>query len=545
MRKRRLVIAATAIAAGVGLLPGVAQAQAVAADPHKAAVPDTDPAAAEAAGAEVFSSLEDRTTLTPGPAAKNRAASASAADALSIRLHGWGTSAHGVFLHSTFKGTENPLDVTIAWGDGTTEAFPAGTDRPLESRHSYAEVGEYTITVTATDPVSNTRATNTVTVRTKGSDFTPHAPLRLLDTRNGTGVAKGKVPANWYTSVKVTGQGTVPDNVTAVVLNLTVTNTTDSGHIIAWGSGRTKPDTSSVNYTAGQTVPNLVIMPVGSDGRVNLDNVGWGSVDLIADMTGYFTPAAANGYKALSPTRFVDTREGKGAAKGQVAGQGSFGVQVAGVGGVPKGATAVALNLTVTNPHEAGHLTVHPSGQATPTASNLNFTAGQTVANSVIVPIGPDGRIVVHNGSWKPADVVIDVNGYYTPDSNAAYVPNHPIPVRDLDTRESKPLAARDYLHRLNVPGVEAVVVNATVTNTTGSGHLSVAPDPNSPEQYENGTAVPPARPTSSNLNWTAGKTVANLVQARPGEGGAVAFWNQGWENIDLIIDYFGHYGTD
>ncbi|MFE9465436.1 PKD domain-containing protein [Streptomyces virginiae] len=525
----------------------MAQAQPAAPDPHTAAAPDVDPVKAKASGAEVFSSSEDRTLRTPAPGARNQTAAAADNDALSVRLHSWGTTAHGMFLHSTFTGLDGPLNVTISWGDGTTDTVTATTERPLESQHAYAEVGEYTITVTATDPVSNTQATNKVAVRTKGSDFTPHAPLRLLDTRNGTGVAKGKVPANGYTSVKVTGQGTIPDNVTAVVLNLTVTNTTDSGHIIAWdGSGRPRPETSSVNYGPGQTVPNLVIMPVGSDGRVNLDNIGWGSVDLIADVTGYFTSTPSSGYKALSPARFVDTREGKGAPKGQVAGQSSVVVQIAGVGGVPKGATAVSLNLTVTNPHEAGHLTVHPSGQPTPTASNLNFTTGQTVANSVIVPIGPDGRITVRNGSWKPTDVVIDVNGYYTPDSNAAFVPPPAIPTRHLDTRKTgSPLAARNYLPRLHSPGVEAYVLNTTVTNTSGNGFLSVAPDPNSPEQYENGTATPPARPVSSNLNWTAGTTVANLVQAPPAPGGMVAFWNQGWENIDLIVDYFGHYGTD
>ncbi len=546
MRKRRLVITAAALAAGVGLIPGMAQAQPAAPDPHKATAPDDDPTAAEASGAEVFTSSEDRTVRTSAPGAKNRTAAAADSSALSVRLDSWGTSAHGMFLYSTFKGVEGPFNVTISWGDGITDTVTTTTERPLESEHSYAEVGDYTITVTATDPASNTQTTNKVAVRTKGSDFTPHTPLRLLDTRNGIGVTKGKVPANWYTSVKVTGQGSIPDNVTAVVLNLTVTNTTDSGHIIAAGSGKPMPDTSSVNYAAGETVPNLVVMPVGSDGRVNLDNIGFGSVDLIADVTGYFTPTPASGYKALTPTRFVDTREGKGAPKGQVAGQSSLGVQIAGVGGVPKGATAVSLNLTVTNPREAGHLTVHPSGQAAPTASNLNFTTGQTVANSVIVPIGPDGRIMVRNGSWQPTDVVIDVNGYYTPDSNAAYVPPLGIPTRQFDSRrDGKPLPARDYLHQKSRPGVEAYILNTTVTNTTGSGFLSVAPDPNSTEQYENGTATPPARPVASNLNWTAGKTVANLVQAHPAEGGTIAFWNQGWENIDLIIDQFGHYGTD
>lgn len=524
----------------------MAHAQPVAPDPHRAAAPDVDPSTAEASGAEVFSSSADHTVRRVVPSAQSRAASAADSQALAVKLDSWGTSAHGMLVYSTFSGAEGPLGVAISWGDGTTEVLTANASEPLVSKHAYAEVGEYTVTVTVTDPTTNTQAVNKVTVKTLASDFTPHAPLRLLDTRNGTGQEKGKVHAYSTTSIKVTGNGTIPDGVTAVVLNLTVTNTTASGHIIAWGTGRDRPKTSSINYAPGETVPNLVIMPVGRDGYVNLDNRGWESVDLIADVTGYFNTTASSGYTSLSPTRFVDTREGRGTAKGQVAGQGSFGVQIGGVGGVPKGATAVSLNVTVTNPREAGHLTVYPSGQAAPTSSNLNFAAGQTVANSVIVPVGPDGRIMVRNGAWQPTDVVIDVNGYYTPDSRAAYVPNWWGPARMVDTRQTgTPLAARDYMHLLDAPNVEAYVLNATVTNTTGVGFLSVAPDPNSREQYENGTATPPARPVASTLNWTAGKTAANLVQASPADKGMVAFWNQGWENIDLIIDDFGYYGTD
>ncbi|MFE6848118.1 hypothetical protein [Streptomyces sp. NPDC057686] len=80
--------------------------------------------------------------------------------------------------------------------------------------------------------------------------------------------------------------------------------------------------------------------------------------------------------------------------------------------GIPAGVSAVALNVTVTNPREAGHLTVFPSGQTAPTTSNLNFTAGQTIANSVIVPVGADGKIDVRNGAWAGTDVIVDVVGY-------------------------------------------------------------------------------------------------------------------------------------
>ncbi|WP_328741012.1 hypothetical protein OHA91_38535 [Streptomyces erythrochromogenes] len=88
------------------------------------------------------------------------------------------------------------------------------------------------------------------------------------------------------------------------------------------------------------------------------------SVDLIADVTGYFDRSAAGRYTSLNPVRFVDTRVGLGAARGQVAGQGTFAVQITGRSGIPSGATALALNVTVTNPKQAGHLTVFPRGQA-------------------------------------------------------------------------------------------------------------------------------------------------------------------------------------
>ncbi len=94
-------------------------------------------------------------------------------------------------------------------------------------------------------------------------------------------------------------------------------------------------------------------------------------------------------------------------------GQTGFDAEIAGRNGVPKGVTAVALNLTVTNPQQAGYLSAYPSGQPAPSTSSVNFSAGQTIANAVIVPVGPDGKITLRNGSGKPADVVVDVVGYY------------------------------------------------------------------------------------------------------------------------------------
>jgi len=83
------------------------------------------------------------------------------------------------------------------------------------------------------------------------------------------------------------------------------------------------------------------------------------------------------------------------------------------VPGLPAGVTAVALNVTVTNPSAGGHLTVYPFGQSRPTASNLNFAARQTIANRVVVPVGSGGRVTFFNSAGT-VDVVADLVGYYS-----------------------------------------------------------------------------------------------------------------------------------
>jgi hypothetical protein len=114
------------------------------------------------------------------------------------------------------------------------------------------------------------------------------APLRLLDTRDGTGAPASSVPYAGTVSVAVTGKGGVPaTTVAAVVLNVTVTGASAAGFITAYASGSTRPNASNLNFVAGQTVPNLVIAPVGADGKVTLYNGAPGSVHLVADIAGY------------------------------------------------------------------------------------------------------------------------------------------------------------------------------------------------------------------------------------------------------------------
>ena len=69
------------------------------------------------------------------------------------------------------------------------------------------------------------------------------------------------------------------------------------------------------------------------------------------------------------------------------------------------------VNVTVTNPTASSYLTVWPSGQPLPLASNLNFAAGATVPNLAFVPLGSDGRIAIFN-LLGTVDVIVDIVGY-------------------------------------------------------------------------------------------------------------------------------------
>ncbi|WP_396643003.1 hypothetical protein, partial [Microbacterium sp.] len=186
--------------------------------------------------------------------------------------------------------------------------------------------------------------------------------------------------------------------------------------------GVDQPTASNVNFTGGQTIANLATVKLGSDGRIRVTNNSPGSVHLLADIAGYYVagddvagaPEAAGGFVSVSPSRILDTRTGNGALRAAVAGFGSVDVQVTGRAGVPvSGVTAVVVNVTVAGASTGGFLTVYPSGVDQPTASNVNFTGGQTIANLATVKLGSDGRIRVTNNSPGSVHLLADIAGYY------------------------------------------------------------------------------------------------------------------------------------
>jgi len=318
-------------------------------------------------------------------------------------------------------------------GPGFATVFPAGSTLPIASNLNYL-AGDSVSNLVVVKLGTNGQVSLFSHARTDmvadlmgyfvtGSDLTSFAPQRFLDTRigfttlDGQEAGTGAIASNNVLSLPIAGRGNVPaSGAGTVIMNLTATQPTTPGYMTAWSGDVTRPLASTLNFVTGQTIPNLVISKLSENGTVSLYN-GGGTTDLIADVTAWFPDNAE--LTSITPGRLLDTRVGAGyiTIDGQSQGTGSlaagapFDLVVAGRGGVPlSGVNAVVLNVTVANPATAGFLQVWPSGSTRPTASNVNYAAGQTIANLVIVKVGASGKVSLL--SYAQTEAIVDVVGW-------------------------------------------------------------------------------------------------------------------------------------
>jgi hypothetical protein len=358
-------------------------------------------------------------------------------------------------------------------------------------------------------------------------------PARILDTRNSTqGELSARVGQRQTVSQRVAGVGGVPADAMAVAINVTAVAPTQDGYLTVWPSGRPQPEVSAINFRRGQVVGNLLLVEVGTGGRVQLYNHA-GQVDVVFDVVGYLPPGAA--YAPVPPRRVLDTRDATlGEVSAPVGRRRTVSQRVAGVGGVPADARAVAVNVTAVEPTAPGFLTLWPSGRSRPQASTVNFPAGALVGNFVLAEVGADGRADLYNHDGD-THVVFDVVGYLP--AGSPYAPM--TPARVLDTRNtsqgevSSPVRRRQTVSQrvAGVAGVPvdaaAVVLNVTAVAPTHDTYLTVWPAGRD-------------RPVVSSLNTAAGQVVGNLVIAEVGSNGRVDLYNHNGE-VDVVFDVVGY----
>ncbi len=103
-----------------------------------------------------------------------------------------------------------------------------------------------------------------------------------------------------------------------MTLNVTGLGATGSTYVTVYPGGAARPNASTLNLVPGDTVANLVTVPVGPGNTVTFYNRS-GDVHLVADLAGSHTTAAGNRFTVLSPRRVMDTRTGFYAPAGPLA----------------------------------------------------------------------------------------------------------------------------------------------------------------------------------------------------------------------------------
>jgi hypothetical protein len=286
------------------------------------------------------------------------------------------------------------LNVTSvgATGPGFLTVYPCGQPQPVVSNVNYTGVTPVANKVIVAVPpirqvcVFSLAATNVVVDMDgwlePGHPFNAVLPNRVVDTRqSGVKVTDVNVPV-------------APPGATAAVVNVTVTEPVTAGFATLYPCGAAVPLASNVNFRAGETVPGSALVPVDTLGHLCVHTST--PAHLLVDVDGYLT----SGFTPTGPSRAVDTRS---------LGQKVTDIVLSPVGLV--GASGFALTLTVTEPSAAGYATVYPCGQQPPLVSNVNFVAGQTVANAVVATPNAQGQMCIH--SPVPTHFVIDTSGFF------------------------------------------------------------------------------------------------------------------------------------
>lgn len=349
------------------------------------------------------------------------------------------------------------------------------------------------------------------------SVFTPIAPQRLVDTRNGTGALLQRLQGSTTMDVPVTGRLGIPASATAVMANVTAVDSAGAGYVQVLPTGRaTIGSASTLNVdSAGQTIPNAAFAPLGDGGKLTVFSTF--TTDIVIDISGYFTPASSSTSGRLvpvTPNRILDTRIGLGwtpPAPPPTTNPGTIPTTVptTPVPTTPAPTTPVPTTVpTTTVPGPPAN-----PGDTKNCGDFANYQQAKAWFDTYYPYYGDIARLDGDNNG-KPCESLPGAPNTYSP--RPEVVAPATIIRLQVAGRGGVPTA-----------GVSAVVINVTAVDPTGPGYVQVAP-------------TPVTVGASSNLNTATGRTIANLVVVPLGTGGAVDLYTT--TTVDLVADVAGYF---
>lgn len=383
-----------------------------------------------------------------------------------------------------------------------------------------------------------------ITVTPKGA-LRAIAPTRFLETRPGEETFDGlfetgtRVPAGGEVRFDPT-RGPVDADASAVMLNIVAVNPLAAGFLTAYPCEGDPPLAASVNYKAGDVLPNAVFVQTSPTGEVCIFSLA--DTDIVVDVTGY-VPADGTTV-GVRPARYLETRPGEDTFDGafetatRVPADDFVRVKIADRGVVPEGVRTVLLNVATVGGASAGFATAYPCG-VLPLTANINYGPGGVTSNAVTAQLTFDGDLCVYSSA--EVDIVLDVYGYI----DGAFSPRSLAPARLVDTRtdgsadtvdgqfegsgrigagevETFRIAGRGGV---DFVGSDAALINVVAVHPAAAGFLTVFDCVGKP-------------PLAANVNYRAGDVAGNAVLAKMSASGDICVFSLA--ETDVVIDVNG-----
>ena len=232
------------------------------------------------------------------------------------------------------------------------------------------------------------------------SRLVPLGPTRTVDTRAGLGGSR-RVAAGSTTRFDL-APALAPRS-TAIALNLTAVAPSAAGFLTAYPCARGRPDTSSLNFAAGETRPNNAIVAT-DDGSICV--YADAATDILIDVTGAFGPNGL-GLVPVDPVRLFDTRRNTPLTAAEIRSFSTMGTRLS-----PLTPRSASVNVTALDHRDAGFVSTFDCADLRDT-STLNPAPGSVSANGAIVPVVGGDRSCLMSSSG--GNLIVDLTGWWVP----------------------------------------------------------------------------------------------------------------------------------
>lgn len=356
--------------------------------------------------------------------------------------------------------------------------------------------------------------------------FAPMVPVRLVDTRDGTGTEAAPLVGGCTMVVRPS----VPAGTTAVAVNFVTVDSAAQGYLAAYPCGIERPFTSIVQSRPGSVVSGSAIVPLGADGTFCVFSSITTSV--VIDLTGSYSPGGASRFEPITTQRRFDSRSGPLLTAGTV-----VRVNTRGFGGGASDSTAASITIHALDAVAEGFITAWPCDAPRPWASSSNVNTRESSTNEADVAVSSaTGEVCLYVS--VPMHLAVDVNGWFGPSASTDF--HAVVPFRLADSRIGLGFTSRltgGSTRRIQVaaagglPGagtVRAVAAQFTSVAPARVGYVTVHP-------------CLARTPALSMLRFPTMTNVATLVNAPTSEAGEWCVVSN--VATDLVVDVSGWFG--